>query len=181
VASGSPSLSPSASVSPSASPSVEPTGTHKGIVMNLLNQAISTYSNFNFNSIACFNGTYLGATDTGIYPLGGNKDNGSDINSRIKTGSMDFGDTIIKYARDVWITHRTDGYLTLVIYVNEDTKTTIEKQTKIVSNEMKEERIKPPRGLRGRFYTVELKNLSGADFDIDSLGMLVESIKRKVR
>ena len=146
-----------------------------------MNQAISTYSNYNFNSIACFNGTYLGATDTGIYPLTGDTDNGTDIDASIKTGSMNFGDTIIKYARDVWITFRSDGNLTLSIFVDEDTTTTIQKQTTIVSDTIIEERLKPPRGLRGRFYTVELKNLSGADFDIDSLNMLVESIHRKVR
>lgn len=149
--------------------------------MNLFNQAISTYSNFNFNSIACFNGTYLGATDTGIYPLGGNTDNGSNINSKIKTGSMDFGNTFIKYLRDIWVTHRTDGYLKLKILVDEDTTTTVGKQTNIVSNEIKEERIKLPRGLRGRFYTVELNNVAGADFDIDSLGLLVESIQMEIR
>lgn len=154
---------------------------YKGIVMNLLNQAISTYSNYNFNSIACFNGRYLGATDTGIYPLDGDSDNGTYINSKIKTGSMDFGDTIIKYARDAWITYRTDGHLALVVLVDEDASTVIEKQTNIVSDEIREERIKLPRGLRGRFYTMELKNLSGAGFDIDSLNLLVESIRRKVR
>ena len=149
--------------------------------MNLANQAISTYSNYNFNSIVCFNGTYFGATDTGIYPLGGDTDNGTYIDSSIKTGSMDFGDTTIKYARDVWITFRSDGNLTLVIFVDEDTTTTIQKQTTIVSDTIIEERLKLPRGLRGRFYTVELNNLSGADFDIDSLNLLVESVRRKVR
>lgn len=149
--------------------------------MNLMNQAISTYSNYNFNSIACFNGTYLGATDTGIYPLSGDTDNGADIDAKIKTGSMDFGDTIIKYARDVWITFRSNGNLTLVIFVDEDTTTTIQKQTTIVSDSIIEERLKLPRGLRGRFYTVELKNFSGADFDIDSFNLLVESVRRKVR
>ena len=146
--------------------------------MNLSNQAISTYSNYNFNSIACFNGTYLGATDTGIYPLSGDTDNGTDIDSKIKTGSMDFGENIIKYISDVWITHRTDGYLTLVIFVNEDPNISFEKQTYIVSDKIREEWIKPPLGLRGRFYTVELKNLSGADFDVDSLSLLVELIRR---
>jgi len=149
--------------------------------MNLFNQTISTYSNFNFNHLANFNGTYLGATDTGIYVLGGSKDNGTEIDAKIKTGSIDFGDTFIKYARDVWITHRTDGTLKLRIYVDEDSTAPVEKHTTIVNSNMTEERLKPPRGLRGRFYTLELRNVGGADFDIDSLSLLVESIKRKVR
>jgi len=154
---------------------------YQGIVMNLSNQAISTYSNFPFNSIACFNGKYFGATDTGIHELGGDYDNGVYINAKVKTGSMDFGDTVIKYARDVWITKRTKGHMEIVMLVDEDSSTSVNKQTNISGNEMHEERLKPPRGLRGRFYTVELKNLSGSDFDVDSFNMLVESIKRKVR
>ena len=123
----------------------------------------------------------MGATSTGIYTLGGNKDDTTEIDSKIKTGSMDFGDVLIKYARDIWITHRTDGYLILRILVDEDDTTAIEKQTSIVNDEIREERIKPPRGLRGRYYTMELKNFGGADFDIDSLSILVESIRRKIR
>ena len=149
--------------------------------MNLLNRAISTYNNYNFDSIANFNGTLFGATTTGIYQLDGNTDNGADIDSKIKTGSMDFGDTFIKYAKDVWITFRSDGYLTLKILVDEDATAPIQKQTTIISSTIIEERLKPPRGLRGRFYTIELKNFAGADFDIDSLNLLVESIRRKVR
>jgi len=149
--------------------------------MNLLNRAISTYNNYNFDSIANFNGTLFGATTTGIYQLDGDTDNGTDIDSKIKSGSMDFGDTFIKYAKDVWITFRSDGYLTLKILVDEDATAPIQKQTTIISSTIIEERLKPPRGLRGRFYTIELKNFAGADFDIDSLNLLVESIRRKVR
>ncbi len=149
--------------------------------MNLLNQAISTYINYNFNSIACFNGIYYGATDTGIHYLTGDTDNGADIDSKIKTGSMDFGDTLIKYAGDVWITFRSDGYLTLKILVDEDATAPVQKQTTIISSTIVEERLKLPRGLRGRFYTIELKNFAGSDFDIDSLNLLVESIRRKAR
>ena len=91
------------------------------------------------------------------------------------------GEALIKYARDLWITHRTSEALRIRIYVDEDIDTTIEKYTNIVNSNMNEERVKPPRGLRGRFYTIEIKNAHGADVDIDSLSMLVESAKRKIR
>jgi hypothetical protein len=149
--------------------------------MNLHNQAISTYSHFNFNSIANYKGTLLVADDTGIYTIGGDTDNGAEIGIDIKSGSMDFGEALIKYARDIWLTHRTSGTLRFIIYVDEDIDTTIQKYTTISNSNMNEERIKPPRGLRGRFYTIEIKNVDGSDVDIDSLSMLVESVKRKIR
>lgn len=153
----------------------------RGIIMNLVNQAISTRSHFPFNSLAKHKGKYYGATAEGIYLLEGMDDNGIPINAHLKTGSMDFGESLIKYARDVWITHRTDGHLALIIQVDEDAKSIIEKDTQVVSDEIREERLKPPRGLRGRFYTIELRNILGANFDIDTIGVLVESEKRKIR
>ena len=152
-----------------------------GIVMNLVNQAISTRTNFPFNSLAKHKGKYYGATHDAIYLLEGVDDNGTPINAHLKTGSMDFGEQLIKYARDIWITHRTDGHLALVIYVDEDNATLIEKDTQIVSDEIREERLKPPRGLRGRFYTIELSNILGANFDMDSFSILVETERRKIR
>jgi len=158
------------------------TNIYRGIVMNLLNQVISTYSNYPFNSLAYFNGKYLGATDAGIYVLNGNHDNGRNINSKFKTGPMDFGSKQIKYIRDVWVTHRTDGHLALVFSVDEDNSTEVERQTILVNaTELQEEKIKVPRGLKGRYYTIELKNLSGADFDIDKLEVMVDVLGGRKR
>lgn len=158
------------------------TDIYRGIVINLLNQAISTYSNYPFNSLAYFNGKYLGATDIGIYSLSGSHDKGRNINSKIKTGPMDFGKKQVKYIRDVWLTHRTDGHLTLVFSVDEDNSTEVERQTVLVNpNELQEEKVKVPRGLKGRYYTIELKNLSGADFDIDALEVMVDVLGGKKR
>ena len=154
---------------------------YRGIVMNLSNQAISTYSNYPFNSLAKFNGRYLAAGEDGIYELGGDSDSGVQILSKIKTGPMDFGEKFVKHLRDAWLTYRSDGHLELVLYVDEDENNPVSRSTEIASDEIHEERIKVPRGLRGRYYTIELKNMSGSDFDIDKLSLLTESIRRKIR
>lgn len=147
--------------------------------MNLLNQAISTYSEYPFNDLAYFNGRYLGATDTGIYVLSGDTDAGGIINSTIKTGPMDFGIKQTKWIRDVWLTYRTDGNLALVFSVDEDATTEVERATVETSEELQEEKVKVPRGLKGRYWTIELKNLLGADFDIDKLEVMVDVTGKK--
>ncbi|RPI52657.1 MAG: hypothetical protein EHM49_05235 [Deltaproteobacteria bacterium] len=149
--------------------------------MNISNKAISTYSGYNFNSIANFNGTILGAMATGIYELSGANDNGTDIDAVLKTGTMDFGERAIKHIRDLWLTFRSTGKLRIKVWINEDTSTEIHKDTSITGTAMAEERLKIPRGLRGRFFTIEINNIDGVDFDIDSLSMLVESLVRKIR
>ena len=142
--------------------------------MNLFNQAIATYSSYEFNSIANFNGRYLGATGTKIYSLVGDTDKGTQIDSTIKTGPMDFGSKQTKYIRDVWLTYRTDDHLALVFSVDEDASTEVQRDTVQTSEELQEEKIKVPRGLKGRYWTIELKNLLGADFDIDKLEVMVD-------
>ena len=154
---------------------------YKGVVMNLSNQAISTYNNFDFNSIACFNGTYLGANSAGIYKLSGNLDNGSIIKSKIKTGSIDFGSGYIKHLRDIWLTYRTDGTVAIVLWVDEDDNSQVELRSRKSSDNIQEEKFTAPLGLNGRFYTIEFKNIAGADFDIHKLSMMVDEIKRKIR
>ena len=155
---------------------------YRGIVMNISNQAISTYSGFNFNSLAHFNDEYYGANDQGIFRLGGNKDNLTrDILAKIKTGAMNLGDSVLKYVRDVWLTYRTDGHLQMTFLVDEDEDITSVSQTEYVADKIREERLKCGRGLRGRFYTIVIENMSGADFDIEQISILVDAARRRVR
>jgi hypothetical protein len=71
----------------------------------------------------------------------------------------------------------------LIIVVDEDEDNPVScKPTEIVSEEIHEERVKAPRGLRkARYYAIELQNLSGADFDLDTMSFVVDPIRRKVR
>lgn len=154
---------------------------YRGVVMNLINQAMSTYSNYNFNSMAYYNKKYLGATSTGIYDLEATNDNGSPILAHIKSGPMDFGEKQVKYIRDVWVTHRTDGKLALVFSVDEDSSTEVERITQLVGEELQEEKVKVPRGLTGRYWTIEFKNKDGSDFDLDSLEIMVDILGGKKR
>ena len=154
---------------------------YRGVVMNLINQAISTYSNYPFNSLAYYNKKYLGATSSGIYVLDTDNDNGANINAHIKTGPMDLGEKLVKHIRDVWITHRTDGRLAIVFSVDEDDTGGVERVTQLVGEELQEEKVKVPRGLKGRYYTMEFKNISGADFDLDSLEVMVDILGGKKR
>jgi hypothetical protein len=155
---------------------------YRGIVMNISNQAISTYSGFNFDSLAYFNEHYYGNNEHGIFRLGGNKDNLTrDILAKIKTGAMNFGDSVLKYIRDVWLTYRSDGHIRMTFLVDEDEDITSVSETEYVADNIREERLKCGRGLRGRFYTIVLENMSGADFDIEQLSILVDAARRRVR
>lgn len=155
---------------------------YKGVAMNIVNQAISQYVGFDFNSIAYFDGHYYGANEDGLFLLEGEKDGATYIQSKLKTGPLDFGDNLIKHLRDVWLTYRSDGQLAIVFATEEDEgDRTEEFPLEIVSQNVHEERCPAPRGLRGRHYIIELKNLSGSDFDIDEISFIVDSIRKRIR
>lgn len=147
--------------------------------MNVANESTGTYSGWSFNSFAYWNGVYLGATSSGIYALGGDYDDTATISATIEQGPIDFGKTRQTYLRDVWMTYRTDGYMRFTFSVDEDTSTEVTRDTQITSDRMEEEKIKVPRGLLGRYFTIKLQNLSGADFDIDAMSMMVDVTEPK--
>jgi len=159
-----------------------PARIYRGVVMNLSNQAMSTYSGFNFNSITYHDGSYYGINDQGIFKLGGDRDNLTRyIPSKMKFAPMNLGDGNTMYIRDVWITFRSDGHLQITFAADENEDNTSVGHTQLVADNIREEKIKCGRGLKGRFFTVIIENMSGANFDIEQLSILVDIIKRRLR
>jgi hypothetical protein len=155
--------------------------TYQGVVMNLARKAITTYSQFPFNSLAYFDGHYIGATSTGIYTLEGSIDKASIIKANLKTGVLDLGSDFIKHIRDIWLTYRSNGDLAIVLEVDEDVENPVQLLTRISDSKIHEERLVVPKGFRGRFYTIDIKNVDGSSFDLNSISLMVDSIRRKIR
>jgi hypothetical protein len=161
--------------------------TYYGIVVNTRNYAASEYSGWDFNSFACLNGEYLGANGTGIYTLTGEHDGATDIDSNIKFGTLDLYEGTVnmprgkKYPRQLWITHRSDGQLEVEIEGDEEENELFSDRTEITSEDMHEERIKISKGLRPRFFTLNLKNKDGSDFDLDNVSLIVDRSSGKPR
>lgn len=152
----------------------------KAIVMHLFSHAVSEYKNYNFNSLAHFNGVFLGANEQGLFPLGGDDDLGIPIQSLIRTGVMDF---VIKSIRNLpkeaWLAYRSAGEM--AFGVEEDEHNNYEAILDEQAIGIAEVRAKLGKGYKGRFYRFTFKNLSGSDFDLESIRVLGQPIKRKVR
>ena len=61
---------------------------------------------FPFNSFACFNGVYLGASQPGFIKLAGIDDNGVPIDADVKLGKIPLE---LNKVRDVWVQGRANG------------------------------------------------------------------------
>ncbi len=153
---------------------VQATVIYKVVAVNPKNFAVSEYESFPFNSFAYFNGQYLAAKSTGIHILTGDKDNGSNVAAEIKSAALAMGST---KARNIWVSGRSDGDMTVTITADEDTAK--EVSVDYLLEDLGQDRAKVPRGMDPVYLQVGLKNSNGADFDIDSIQILGEGLKRK--
>ena len=147
----------------------------KTIVMNTRNKAITEYTNYAYNSFCCFNGEYLGASKNGIFGLDGPDDNGTDIDAHIKTATADVGRGSPKKLRDAWIVARK-GLMTFTVIADETNEFTYNAD--VVDSNLHEERVKVGRGIKGRGFSFILANVDGSNFDIDSISVLTDNIRR---
>lgn len=150
---------------------------YRGVVMNASHFGITEYHNYPFNSLAYFNGVFLGANGNGIHRLDGKNDNGVYIHSRVRAKTEDVWEEFKKKPREVWLTGRSDGHLMLVLVLDE--KDAYEDRFEVVDPKIHEQRVKLPKGIKNRFMAFEIQNVSGSDFSIDQLRIMGDKILRR--
>jgi len=141
-------------------------------VLNPKNMAVTEYEFFDFNSFGFFNGVYLGAKSDGIYPLGSEKDNGSDIDSSFRLGQFNLD---VLRPRDLYLFGRGGGTYKAIIVGDEDTENEV-TVSYLLSN-LNEERVKLPRGLEPTYMQIGFENVDGADFEIDSIQVYAQKMR----
>ena len=150
----------------------------KGLVMNMSHFAVTDYVGYDFNSLAYFNGKFLGGSNQGIFAFGGNGDNGQKINTRAKIPVLDSYRDVLQRARDAWLTCRSDGQMMLVLQLGEeDYYDDIFERT----GKAHEDRCKLPKGIKERFLSFEIRNVDGSDFDFNNLRFTVDAVQRRRR
>ena len=101
------------------------------------------------------------------------------FHSDLKRGSMELlilsaldGRTRHGYEIGKILEERSDGQLLLIVETNEGDRT--EDILDQLSNKLKEYSVTLAKGFEGRFYSFELQNRYGADFDLEGLRILGE-------
>lgn len=153
-------------------------------VMNLSTSAMSTYSNFNFNSFAKIGTKYYGATDDGIYELTGDTDAGVAIEASVKLGTEDFGvpklmqsDTM-KRVQVAYLGLKSDGTVLLNVTANGATNSyalTATSQTSLHTG-----RLKLGNGVASRYWDFEITNVDGASLELESVTFYPVELNRRI-
>ena len=147
-------------------------------VVNLDNNASTTYSNYNYNSFARIGNHYFGASDDGLFELAGVTDNGRPIEAAIALGDLDFGSRHLKTISECYVGMSGDGELYLKV-TGDDERSYIYK-TRGFGPRLAQRRVELGRGLQANYLTVELFNKDGSDFELDSVEFRVADLKRKI-
>lgn len=140
-----------------------------GLVVHFDNsRGLSQYLGWPFTSMAQIGDTYFGAGPDGLYQIGGDTDDGVDIDCRIETPTFDGGAVNQKRIRSIYLGGKFSGEMILTALDDEDN----EREYAVGSPEASNQRsLKVPVGRdgKGRYWQVRLENEDGADFSVDTI------------
>jgi hypothetical protein len=132
------------------------------IEINLTNKA-AAQTTVDFNSMCKFGDRYLGASSSGIFEIDGYNDNGTAIQTLVKSGKFDLGSERRKRFRFFYFGLETDGELTLSIFADDVLAAQYD-----VSPEPTVQLVRVPisRETNARYWQWQIENVSGAFFSI---------------
>jgi len=137
--------------------------------INLKTKA-ATQTTQSFNSMCRFGDKFLGATDSGLFVLGGHADNGVQIPARIDSGMFDLGMDNKKKFRFFYFGISTVGALKLSIFGDG----VLAGEYEVDGSAGGEQTIKVPitRAVKARYWQWRIENESGAYFALYSVKAL---------
>lgn len=140
-------------------------------VMNTESTGMSHYTVPGLNSLFDHEGRVWGVSETGLWELAGDTDDGDQIDAWIKTGHMKLGDgREVNIPRAYLYTRTTGEMLIKTVSSVRGTRTerTYTVQPALAGDDDAARIVPLARGLRGVYWQVEIANVDGADFNIEN-------------
>tara|TARA_R110002110_G_scaffold415835_1_gene657231 strand:+ start:46848 stop:47651 length:804 start_codon:yes stop_codon:yes gene_type:complete len=149
---------------------------YRAYAVNIANSALTEYDNFPFNHLARFEGKTIVFADDGAYLLGGDSDNGDDIDAVAELPPGDMGTSLLKRMPFMYIGVMKGGAGLRVSAIGDEVATVASMTTTNGRNR----RAKVSRGMKARFWAARIENKNGEDFAVDSVEYLPMVLRRKV-
>ncbi|KJU83823.1 phage-like protein [Candidatus Magnetobacterium bavaricum] len=160
-------------------------------ILNLKNMALSQYRGYNFNSLATLDGITLGASQDGIFVLGGLTDNGAPIDCSFETATNDYSTPGLKNISDIYVSlssAHTDATAPIRLKVITDeglvqicyaTEAVYQGSTALGGGEgLYRARVKLSRGVVGRYWGIVVENIKGAFINVLSITPVFALLRR---
>ena len=150
------------------------------LTLNTRNKAVTTYTNSGFNSYASFAGMTLAASSTGIVALTGDTDDGNAIAAYLLSGVSDFDSETNKRVLAGYVGYRAGGVMDLTLITDQHHEYIYRLEPRQDAADLHTARVKTGRGVDGRYWQWKLANRAGAAFEISSVTLEAEILKRRV-
>lgn len=158
-------------------------GDYEAWVLNSDSLGVTEYTNFPFNSLASTPRGHFGLTDTGLYELTGDTDDGDPIEALLKTGDLTLGTTDHKRVERayLYLTSSDDIYLkTTSTHRGQRNEAWYRVNYRSDAQDGQTRRVRFGKGLRGTTWAFELSNIDGGDFDLRGAEILPVKLTRKI-
>jgi hypothetical protein len=145
---------------------------YSGYSLNAATKAVTTYTNYPFNSMAVFNGEVHAASAEGLYKLGGADDAGTPIIWKIRTGMSNYGTGRNKGLDAAYLGYTATGRIALKCIIVAPTGEKIVYWYELTPRPAATPtpgRITMGRGLRSVYWGFELTNVDAGDIELDVL------------
>lgn len=148
-------------------------------VMNTRNTAVTEYTNFEFNSFAKIGDSYYGAGPAGFVRLDGSTDNGTAIPWKFRTGQLDGKEPNLKRVVNIVAALRTRGPTRVKVWFS-DTQYYEYMLPATNLTSINQQRVRTGKGMRSRYYAVELAGVSNSTIELDSLQIDFAETTRRI-
>lgn len=154
-----------------------------GLSMNAETKGVTEYDNYNFSGLAEFNGTLYGVGEAGLYKLEGDDDAGAEISASLRTALLRLGAGKETRIDSAYLGYRSNGTLQLkVTYIDSrgSKRSYVYDLQELPARDNRPGRVKVGKGLKSVYWSFELSNTDGADFDLDVLEILPLAFTRRL-
>lgn len=144
--------------------------------LNMKRRGLTQFTGYNFNSFAIHNGVTLAAGPNGIFAISGETDNGVAIDASFKIHAK--GNELHRL-RSAVVNCRADGDVVITVIPDEQDEGYEYTLSKSGTN-LSKSRAKLGRGIKAPNFQFEVRNVDGADFEIDYISIETTPTSRKV-
>ena len=146
-------------------------------VLNRKTGAISRYPAYTFDFICRLRNSNYVVSNGGIYRIGGEYDIDQPIDAGFSLPSTDLGVSSQKISPRLYLQGELDGQFAVTTMADNLDPV---RSVSIIRPGIGYHRCKLPRGIRGTHLEFDVDNVSGADFEIEQVDVLVADTGRKI-
>lgn len=144
--------------------------------VNSITGALSTYQNFGFKQFARAGGITYAITDSGLYRMQGDTDDGDTLNAVIDFGASDYGTAQSKRISSVYAGIATDGEVYLRVTGDDGLEYIYRAE-----GGHEEKRAPTAKGLAARHWRLRLELTDASYADLDNIEVEIGVSQRRIR